>query len=93
MILSADEVVEVFFKPLKPGGDYKISTTKLYRLAKLGKIPSFKLDGRVFFDEDTLKAWFNAKSQTPGTITDLDRYERDYNRKMKPLPEDMSTYK
>lgn len=72
-ILSAKEVVEIFFKPALPDGEYKISETKLYRLAKDGKIPSFKLDGRTFFDEGVLLEWFADESKTPSV---LERYGR-----------------
>ncbi len=89
MILNADEVVEIFFKSTKPGGDYKISTTKLYRLAKLGKIPSFKLDGRVFFDEDALREWFKSQCSTTSTPAVLDRYGRDRGSKMERISESL----
>ena len=84
-ILSADEVVEVFFKPVLPEGEYKISATKLYRLAKEGRIPSFKLDGRTFFDEAVLLDWFEKESREGRVPVVLERYGRDTG--MKPIPE------
>lgn len=76
MLLTATEVIEVFFKRLNANGQNKITETKLYRLAKKGGIPSMKLDGRVYFDEDTLRDWFRQKC-TVNTSTDvLQRYGR-----------------
>jgi hypothetical protein len=91
MIISAEEVVELFFKPVVPGIFPKISTTKIYRLAKKGKIPSFKLDGRIFFDEDAIRDWLKSKNKIESSTEVLQHYGRD--RKMRELPEDMSTDK
>ena len=88
-ILSADEVVEIFFKPVFPGGEYKISATKLYRLAKLGKIPSFKLDGRLFFDEAALLEWFQSESDKGYSVSVLKHYGRDCRPVIEPIPEKM----
>lgn len=91
-ILSADEVVEVFFKPVMPGDKAKISVSKLYRLADEGKIPSFKLDGRTFFDEAALLDWFESESLTTCAPTVLEKYGRDKTMMVaipEKLPRDM----
>ena len=85
-ILSAPEVIEVFFKSVLPGKDCKISASKLYRLADEGKIPSLKLDGRTFFDETALLDWFETESFANCTPEVLEKYGRE-KPVMMPIPE------
>jgi len=73
MLLTADELIEKFF-----GSSKKISTHKLFRLAKKGQIPSVKLDGRVFFPETEFSKWIAAEASKCKTAPDvLEHYGRD----------------
>lgn len=71
MLLTAEELIERFF-----GSSKKMSVHKLYRLAKKNRIPSIKLDGRVFFPEDQFHAWINSQSQTETQVTVIEPYGR-----------------
>ena len=88
MLLTANEVIQTFFKPLAEGNKNKITDTKLYRLAKLGKIPSLKLDGRVYFDEDTLRVWFRSESEVKSTPDVLNHYGRNRCGALRTISED-----
>lgn len=87
MILTAKEVIQIFFRPIIAGGKNKITDTKLYRLAKLGKIPSFKLDGRIYFDEDTLRNWFRSESAVKSTPDVVEHYGRNKYGTLRDIPE------
>ena len=57
-LLTADEIIAKYF-----GNSRKISTDKLYRLAKKGEFPSLKLDGRVFFPDNEIEEWIRRKTK------------------------------
>ena len=72
MLLTADEVIQRFFTTSS-----RMSAHKLYRLAKKRRIPSIKLDGRVFFPEEELKAWIATESRVQTSSAVLKVYGRD----------------
>ena len=75
MLLTVDELIEKFF-----GSSKKMSADKVYRLAKQNKIPSVKMDGRVFFPEEKFSAWINDQSQVDTTPIVVEHYGRDKQR-------------
>ena len=89
MLLTTSEVIKEFFSRKDGTGRGKITEDKLYRLAKRGEIPSLKLDGRVFFDEDTLREWIKEKSLVNSTTSVLEKYGRNQPGKIRVIPEDL----
>lgn len=70
-LLTAQELAEKFF-----GGTDRMSTDKLYRLAKQKRIPAVKLDGRWFFPLAEIRAWIKAQCQVESTASVMQHYGR-----------------
>lgn len=71
MLLTAEELIEKFF-----GSSQKMSVHKLYRLAKKRAIPMVKLDGRVFFPEDSFREWIKSQTKVETNTGVLEHYGR-----------------
>lgn len=70
-LLTAQELAEKVF-----GGTDRMSTDKLYRLAKQKRIPAVRLDGRWFFPLAEIRAWIKAQCQVETTTEVLKHYGR-----------------
>jgi len=70
-LLTAEELADKVF-----GGTHRMSTDKLYRLARQRRIPSVRLDGRWFFPLLEVRAWIKAQCQVEATAIVMEHYGR-----------------